>query len=198
MRRAPFAHLACVAWALALAGCDRIDFNRMDVQARYGVYDPSEYFSNGTIMRHPPPGTVPRSRPLAPPEVTEGMRDGVMIDRIPLPVTLELVRRGQNRYDIFCAPCHGTTGASGTQVSENMTLRPPPALVLPPVRDYPAGRIYRAIAQGYGLMRAYDAELPLADRWAVVAYVQALQLGQQVALDALPPAIQTEARAWLP
>jgi len=149
-------------------------------------------------MRHPPEGTVPRSRPMVAPEVGAGVRDGVLVDRVPVPVTRALVLRGQSRYEIFCATCHGSTGSGNTQVAENMRLRPPPPLVLPPVRDYPAGRIFRAVSEGYGLMRAYDAELSLDDRWAVVAYVQALQLSQQVALDALPPAMQTEAKSWLP
>lgn len=186
--------------ALAMAGCD-VDFNRMYEQPRYDEYEPSEYFSNGSIMRHPPLGTVPRSRPLGSPdlpEIRDGMRDGVPVARVPVAVTEDLVRRGQNRYDIFCAPCHGVTGTSDTQVSENMNRRPPPPLVLPPVRTYPAGRIFLAVSRGYGLMRAYDAELTLADRWAVVAYVQALQLSQAAQLDALPPAMQTEARTWLP
>lgn len=186
--------------ALFMTGCD-VDFNRMYEQARYDEYEPSEYFSNGTIMRHPPQGTVSRTQPLAPPdlpEVADGRRDGVPVERVPVSVTEDVVRRGKNRYDIFCAPCHGMTGTARTQVSENMLRRPPPPLVLPPVRDYPAGRIFRAVTYGYGLMRAYDAELTLADRWAVVAYVQALQLSQAVALDALPPAMQTEARTWLP
>jgi mono/diheme cytochrome c family protein len=197
-----------VAWAWfwpwlglgALAGCD-IDFNRMYEQARYDEYEPSEYFSNGSIMRQPPLGTVPRSQPLGSPdlpEIMDGLRAGAPVARVPVPVTADVVRRGKNRYEIFCAPCHGLTGAARTQVSENMLLRPPPALVLPPVRTYPAGRIFRAVSYGYGLMRAYDAELGLADRWAVVAYVQALQLSQAIALEALPPAMQREARPWLP
>jgi mono/diheme cytochrome c family protein len=184
---------ACV-WCVA--GCD-VDFNRMYEQPRYDEYEPSPYFANGAVMRHPPAGTVPRSRPMVSPDIGTGVRDGVPVERVPIDVTGALLARGQNRYDIFCAPCHGVTGTSQTQVAENMRLRPPPPLVLPPVRDYPAGRIYRAVAQGYGLMRAYAAELPLADRWAVVAYVQALQLSQQVALDALPPALQMEAASWL-
>jgi mono/diheme cytochrome c family protein len=183
-------------WAWALAGCD-IDFNRMTEQQRFDVYEPSPYFSNGSIMRQPPEGTVPRSRPMVASEVGTGMRDGVLIDHVPVPVTEELVLRGQNRYEIFCATCHGLTGTGNRKVAENMRLRPPPPLVLPPVRDYPAGRIFLVISQGYGLMRAYNAELPLPDRWAVVAYVQALQLSQQIALDALPPAMQTEAMSWL-
>ena len=192
--------ITCIALTLVccwpLAGCD-VDFNRMFEQPRFDVYEASPYFADGTIMRHPPAGTVPRSRVMVTPEVGAGLRDGVAVERVPVAVTEALLRRGQNRYDIFCAPCHGVTGTALTQVAENMRLRPPPALVLPPVRDYPAGRIYRAVAQGYGLMRAYDAELSVSDRWAVVAYVQALQLSQQIALDALPPAMQTEASSWL-
>lgn len=179
-----------------LAGCD-IDFNRMTEQSHFEVYEPSPYFSNGTIMRQPPAGTVPRTRPMVAPEVGTGVRDGVAVASVPVDVTEALLARGQNRYEIFCAPCHGVAGTGKTQVAENMRLRPPPALVLPPVRDYPAGRIFRAVSQGYGLMRPYDAELPLSDRWAVVAYVQALQLSQQIARDALPPALQTEASPWL-
>jgi mono/diheme cytochrome c family protein len=203
-RRTFVAHLVAWLWlgpgALALTGCD-IDFNRMYEQARYDEYEPSEYFSNGSIMRRPPPGTVPRSQPLGSPdlpEVIDGTRDGAPVARVPVPITEDIVRRGRNRYDIFCAPCHGMTGTGRTQVSENMNRRPPPPLVLPPVRAYPAGRIYRAVSYGYGLMRAYDAELSLADRWAVVAYVQALQLSQAVALDALPLTMQREAQPWLP
>jgi mono/diheme cytochrome c family protein len=188
--------LCLLVWAWSLAGCE-VDFNRMSEQPRFDVYEPSPYFSNGTIMRHPPEGTVPRSRPVVAPEVGTGMRDGAPVERVPVEVTEALIVRGQNRYEIFCATCHGVTGTGNTQVAENMRLRPPPALVLPPVRDYPAGRIFRVVSQGYGLMRAYDAELPLPDRWAVVAYVQALQLSQQIALDALPPAMQTEAWSWL-
>ena len=72
-----------------------------------------------------------------------------------------------------------------------------PSLVAGAIRDYPAGRVYAVVTQGYGLMPSYAAELPLADRWAVVAYVQALQLSQAVALDALPADIANEAEAWL-
>lgn len=184
-----------LAWAWCMAGCE-VDLNRMSEQPSFGVYDPSRYFADGTIMRHPPAGTVPRARPLLAPEVRAGVEDGAVLARVPVDVTEALLARGQNRYEIFCATCHGSTGMGETQVGENMQRRPPP-LVLPPVRDYPAGRIYRAVAEGYGLMRAYDAELPVLDRWAVVAYVQALQLGHAIALDALPPDMQTEARSWL-
>ena len=77
------------------------------------------------------------------------------------------------------------------------TLRRPANLLTAPYTDYPPGRIFTTITQGYGLMRSYAGELPIADRWAVVAYVQALQLSQHAELDALPAQIRSEASRWL-
>jgi hypothetical protein len=76
-------------------------------------------------------------------------------------------------------------------------LRRPANLVTAPYLDYPPGRIFNTITQGYGLMRSYAGELPIADRWAVVAYVQALQLSQHAELDALPAQVRSEASRWL-
>lgn len=196
--------LTCLVLALVLAapGCDydhqTLDFERMIDQHRYDPYEPTPYFADGTIMRQPPYGTVARSRPLLPLAIERGVTgQGTLVDTIPVPVNAALMERGQNRYEIFCAPCHGILGNAETQVAENMNLRPPRSLHDAAVRDYPPGRIYRVIAEGYGLMRAYSAELPVIDRWAVVAYVQALQLSQYASLDALPATMQTEARPWL-
>lgn len=197
MSRAPVPlRLAAALAACALAGCD-FDFNRMFEQAYYEPYEPSEYFPDGTIMRRPPEGTVPTSRPVLPPAVSEGMIDGAPLERVPVPVTQAVLERGQNRYDIFCAPCHGLTGESDTPVAVDMRLRPPPPLVTPPVSDRPAGHLYRVITHGYGLMPSYNEEMQAADRWAVVAYVEALQISQRSALRALPQALQMEAQAWL-
>ncbi|ACY15239.1 c-type cytochrome [Haliangium ochraceum] len=195
LQRLPLALVAALA-LFAVGACD-IDFNRMYEQDRADPFEPTPHFADGMVMRTPPPGTVARGRPLPPPAIRAGVREGADVARVPVPVSAEMVRRGQNRYDIFCAPCHGVDGAGATQVAEQMP-RPPPALVSAPVRDYPAGRVYRAITDGYGLMRSYAVELDIDDRWAVVAYVQALALSREIALDALPPALQTEARSWLP
>jgi hypothetical protein len=78
-----------------------------------------------------------------------------------------------------------------------MTLRPPPNLLAPPYPDRPPGYIYGVVTHGFGLMRSYAAELPVRDRWAVVAYLQVLQLAQHVALRELPEARREEAARWL-
>lgn len=190
------AALHIAAAALALAACD-LDLERMIDQPRRSTYEPCASCPGGTIMQAPPEGTVARTAPLAPPEVASGTGPAGWVREVPIPVDRAVLARGRNRFDIFCAACHGRLGNGLSQVAENMTLRLPPSLVEEPYRDYPAGRIYAAVTGGYGLMRSYAAELPAGDRWAVVAYVQALQLGQRIPLASLPADLQAEARRWL-
>lgn len=191
--------LLAVACALGgLVACDvSPDYERMVNQHRYDPYEQSTFFEDGLIMRHPPAGTVRHDRVTGPPALTAGITDGRFTDRIPLPVDAALVERGRNRFEIFCAPCHGLLGDGESQVAENMSLRPPPSLHIERIRAYPPGRIYHVIESGYGVMRSYAAELPLYERWAVVAYVQALQLSQRIELDRLPDALRKEAAPWL-
>jgi mono/diheme cytochrome c family protein len=196
--RTRIALAAALAPAAALAaGCD-LDLERMIEQPRYTADEACEVCPEGTIMMQPPAGTVSRTAELGPAELLTGRAGGAHVARIPIPLDAPLLARGQNRFDIFCAACHGRLGNGISQVAENMTLRRPPNLLAPPYADYPPGRVYAVIAEGYGLMRSYAPELPVRDRWAVVAYLEALELAQGIALDALPPSIQEEARRWLP
>lgn len=201
--------LACLVTCpiVVLCGCDpfheSLDFERMIDQHRYDPYEASTLFDDGKVMRRPPTGTVSRSEAILPAPVTLGVipqgltGNEAFVDTVPLPISQDMMEWGQNRYDVFCAPCHGVLGDGRTQVAENMALRPPRSLLDAQVRNYPAGRLYRAIAQGYGLMPSYGEQLPVLDRWAVVAYVQALQLSQYASLDALPETMRMEARPWL-
>lgn len=198
-RLAPLA----AAFALAASGCEQVgiphvDLERMIDQTKLEPYEASEYFPQFLGLREPPPGTVPRGAPLATPGVTTG-RDpgGRFVATFPVPLTLELLARGRDGYDVYCAPCHGVAGAGQTRVAEAMTLRPPPSLVDPPVRSYPVGRIFEAQSQGFGLMPSYAEELSVLDRWAVTAYVRALQLRHGVPLDELPPPLRAEAEEAL-
>lgn len=186
-----------VLWVLlVLPGCGW-DFERMLDQPYAEPFEASTLFADGMVMRHPPEGTVHRSQELGPPAVLYGHVNEEAVVEVPVNVDRALLERGRNRYQVFCAPCHGLRGDSRSQVAENMTLRPPPVLVEPPIRGYPAGRVYRAIREGYGFMRSYAAELSVRDRWAVVAYIQALQLSQRVALEELPESLRKEAGSWL-
>jgi len=184
---------------LAFAGCHDggVDLERMIDQRKLEAYEANSAFPDGKAMRSPPPDTVART--------SSALRDRALTERAgksegaapPLQVTSELLNRGQDRFDIFCATCHGVLGDGRSQVAENMRLRPPPSLHEARLRALSRGRLYVIIRDGYGLMPAYGAALSVDDRWAVVAYVGALQLSQNVELSSLPPNLRDEAQPWL-
>jgi mono/diheme cytochrome c family protein len=105
---------------------------------------------------------------------------------LPMPLTRELVLRGRDRYAIFCTPCHDSTG-SGAGMVVRRGYRPPPSLHIDRLRDAPVGQLYDVITRGLGAMSDYAQQIPPDDRWAIVAYVKALQLSQRVAATDLPP-----------
>ena len=132
------------------------------------------------------------------PAITSGIVEGAYVDRVPLPLSREALEVGRARFETFCAACHGMTGDGNSVVARNMTLRKPPSLVSPTVRAFPPGRVFQVISEGYGLMRPYRDELPIEERWAVVAYLSALQKSRGVPLDALPPEDRARAEKELP
>jgi mono/diheme cytochrome c family protein len=161
-------------------------------------YEASVFFEDGQSMRSPPSGTVPATRLLGPPELVTGrMPNGNYASSVPMPLDAALLARGENRFNTFCRTCHGVRGDGQSQVAENMKLRKPPSLHEPRLRDFPPGRLYRVVTEGYGLMPSYDAALSIRDRWAVVAFVRALQLSQDVSLAELPEPLRQEAAPWL-
>jgi mono/diheme cytochrome c family protein len=174
--------LPLLAAALALTACPRLD--PMQRQAKYNAYQPSDFFADGLAMRAPPEGTVPYGGLLDPAVETGRGPDGKLLATSPVPVDLPLLARGQARFDITCAACHGVMGDGQSQVALNMSLRPPPSLHL--YRDRPDGYLYQVVTDGFGLMPSYASVLSARDRWAVVAYVRALQLSQHARADQLP------------
>ena len=186
----------CAALAFAAFGCE-LDLERMLDQHKAKAYRETPFFANGQVMRAPPPGTVPVTRVTGAPLLTTGMDRGTYATRLPVRVDTTLLERGEDRFRIFCSVCHGPLGDGTSPVAENMKLRKPPSLHEPRIRDYPPGRLFRVIGEGYGLMPAYADQLPIHDRWAVVAFVRALWLSQDVALIDLPPDVRAEAQPWL-
>jgi mono/diheme cytochrome c family protein len=168
-----------VGFALMLAACKQsaVDtaLQRMTDQPRYDAYASSEFFSNGAVMQPPPGGTVPRDELLEPRLATGREANGSYVAQIPLAITENLLTRGRSRFGIFCAVCHGEAGDGSSIVASNMVERPPPSLLRPELRALPAGFLYQVVAQGFGQMSSYAAELPVNDRWAVVAYLRQLQ-----------------------
>jgi mono/diheme cytochrome c family protein len=175
---------------LGAAGCDEDTINPMAArQPRVGTYSASEFYSDGMGMRQPPTGTVPRQRITGNPGMTSGKQGALYSNVFPVRVDEALLRVGQKRYNITCATCHGPLGDGDSIVARQMSLRPPPSLM-----DYtnrPLGYFYEVISKGHGLMASYAAELRVPERWAVVAYVRALQISRTATLDKAPLAERT-------
>jgi len=165
-------------------------------QPRERAYRPSNFFSNGLVMAAPPAGTVPRERRTMNPTLTTGIlgftgqiaANGERVvryaNRIPVPVTPELLALGRKRFDITCGTCHGPLGDGDSIVAKQMSLRPPPSLHT--YANRAPGYIFEVATHGFGLMASYAAELTVEERWAVVAYIRALQISQNVPAAELP------------
>jgi hypothetical protein len=187
-----------LAVAALAAACDENVLDPMaDRQPRAMRYKESTFYADGLSMRAPPEGTVPRERITLNPQLTTGRGpDGPMqanaealpsyVTNIPVPVTRKLLELGRKRFDITCATCHGPLGDGDSIVARQMALHPPPSLHRYVAK--PSGYFYEVISKGFGMMASYAAELTVEERWAVVAYVRALQLSQLTPVGELPPA----------
>ena len=188
--------LLLAASVLFAAGC-RYD---MQDQPRYKQYKESEFFADGKAMQDPPDGTIARGqlrenvelytgkkRDADPNAVAETTVDenGLTVassfpgavEEIPIPLTKELLDRGEQRYKVFCMVCHGPTGKG-----DGMIVRrgyPKPSTYHDDrLRNAPVGHFYDVITNGWGQMNGYKSQIPVADRWAIVAYIRALQVSQ--------------------
>jgi mono/diheme cytochrome c family protein len=189
--------LTLLAAAAALSGCiDEDLINPMAArQEKVLNYSESEFYADKMGMREPPEGTVPRERVVLNPALSTGKIMGAdgkeaYVTSIPLKVDRPLVALGKKRFDITCGTCHGPVGDGDSIVARQMSLRPPPSLHL--YAERPPGYIYEVITKGFGLMASYAGELPVRERWAVVAYVRALQLSQATPLAKAPPEAQSK------
>lgn len=165
LRLALTALLASLAW-----GCDQPD---MRDQPKLETYEASDYFEDAMAARQPPVHTVSRSPPQpAPP-----------------PVSLALLQRGRQHYEAVCAPCHGYVGEGRGMIIQR-GFPAPPSFHSPRLRSADDDHFYRVITRGYGVMYSYADRLLPGQRWAVIAYIRALQLSQHAPVADLPKALQ--------
>ncbi len=158
----------------AQSGVDRA-LQRMRDQPRAGAYGASPAFPDGMVMRAPPAGTVSREQVTDPATATGRDASGRYLDHVAPPVTAELLARGRSRFRIFCGACHGAGGFGGSVVAENLVARRPPSLRTGFAAALPPGLVYEVIRAGFGRMPSYAGQLPVADRWAVVAYILSIR-----------------------
>jgi hypothetical protein len=170
--------LCGVACALLLAGCSLKQ--DMALQPKNRPLSPSDFFTDGRSERPLVENTVARG------SVAD---DALFVAKdsngFPLPVTQELLERGEGRYKIFCTPCHGLQGDGNGMVSMR-GMKHPPTFHDNRLRQSPNGYFYDVITNGFGAMYGYSAQIPPPDRWAIVAYVRALQLSRNAKVAELP------------
>ena len=173
---------AClILCGLFLFGC-RLD---MHVQPKYKPLDSSSFFGDGRSERPEVPGTVARGYLRTDELLYTGKINGELVDVFPFPITRQTLERGRERYNIYCSPCHDYTG-SGRGLVVQRGFPPPPSYHLERLVKAPAGHFFDVITNGYGAMYNYASRVTPEDRWAIVAYIRALQLSQHVALEDVP------------
>lgn len=175
---------SCVALGLFFAvGCDNLHQD-MGNQPKNKPLSPSDFFADGRSERMPVENTVSR----------EAMdSDELMVTKdsnnFPMPVNETLLDRGQERYRIFCSPCHGIQG-DGNGMIVMRGMKRPPSYHEERLRQLPNGHYYDVITNGFGQMYSYSAQVPPRDRWAIVAYIRALQLSRNARIAELPADIR--------
>ena len=180
---------ALVLAAAGLSGC-RQD---MHDQPKYIPLRPSTFFTDGRSARPLIEGTVARGHLNEDTLYYTGKGpDTKPAKEFPMPVTKELIQRGEQRFNIYCTPCHDRTG-NGNGMIVRRGYRRPPTYHSDRLREQPNGYFYDVITNGFGAMPDYAAQIEPQDRWAIVAYIRALQLSQQASINDVP----AEARGQL-
>ena len=171
--------VCAVGGVLLLAGCDNLHQD-MGNQPKYKPLSPSDFFGDGRSERMPVENTVARGSMDH--DELMGAKDS---NNFPLPVNEALLERGEERYHIFCSPCHGLQG-DGNGMIVMRGMKRPPSYHQDRLRQLPNGYFYDVITNGFGQMYSYSAQIPPRDRWAIVAYVRALQLSRNAHSADLP------------
>lgn len=180
---------------ILLAGCTRqrpsskepIHLNpNMDQQERYETQGASFYFEDGATMRLPVEGTIARG--LLKDDIilhTARNHRGELVKVNPLPVTIDLLKRGQNRFNIYCSPCHSKVG-DGRGIMVTKGYLPVPSFDDRRLLDLPDGYFFEVMTNGIRNMPSYRSQVPVKDRWAIVAYLRALQRARTATINDIP------------
>ncbi len=180
--------LALTAATMLLAGC------RQDMHdaPRYEPLEQSAFFTDGRSSRVLLANTVARGQLREDDHLYTGKIGGELATEFPMPVTGEIMARGQERFNVFCSPCHGRTGEGNGMVVQR-GFRQPPSFHEERLLNAPVGYYFDVMTNGFGAMQDYASQVPVADRWAIAAYLRALQLSRR----ATPADVRDEHRARL-
>jgi len=159
----------------------------MHDQPRYRPYAESKFWPDQRSARPVVDGTVARGYLKTDTKFYKGREGDAFVTQIPVPVTKELLERGQNRFNIYCTPCHGRLG-DGEGMVVQRGFQHPPTYHQDRLRQQPVGYYFDVMTNGFGAMPSYASRIPVNDRWAIVSYLRALQLSQNATIEDVPPA----------
>jgi mono/diheme cytochrome c family protein len=172
----------CVGICLLLTvGC-RQD---MQDQPRFEPLEASDFFEDGRASRPLVEGTVAQGRLRLDEQLYTGKIDGELAATLPMPLSSQLLERGRERYNIYCSPCHDRAG-SGQGIVVRRGFRRPSSFHIDRLREAPLGYFFEVMTNGFGAMMDYAAQVTPHDRWAIAAYIRALQLSQHATLADVP------------
>lgn len=219
-RRLIFVVAACLlALAATAGGCQQ----KMADQPSFSALEQSDFFADGRSSRPLPLGTVARGQlridtafftgrktrssarpqPLVPAQEPKTFaerrlaEDRDFVDYFPLPIDEQTIQHGRDRYTIYCIVCHDPLGTGHGKIVERGYTQPP-SYHIPRLREAPVGRLFAVVSDGYGSMPSYSAQIPVEDRWAIVAYLRALQASQHFPESDLPPGARSPLAAISP
>jgi mono/diheme cytochrome c family protein len=166
----------------------------MDFQERFDPQEANDFFADGRSMRRPVPGTVPRGFLREDVRFYEGISEtGEPVRTAPIEITMEVLKRGQRQYNIYCAVCHGVAGDGlGPIMTGKFGYVPAPTYHSDALRAETDGYFYGAITNGIRTMPSYAQQVAVADRWAIVAYIRALQKSQSATEADIPESVLAE------
>jgi mono/diheme cytochrome c family protein len=176
---------AALCSLLLATGC-RLD---MHDQPKYTPYKASDFFTDQRSARPLVEGTIPQGHLDADELLYTGRSGSEYAETFPFAVDQGVMQRGRERYGIFCSPCHGLSGAGDGMVVRR-GYRQPPSFHNDRLRQAAPGHLFDVMTNGFGAMPDYATEVPVRDRWAIIAYIRALQLSQYAAVSELPPAMR--------
>ncbi|HEY1233748.1 MAG TPA: cytochrome c [Candidatus Binatia bacterium] len=173
--------LSAIAFCLWLVGCQQ----KMADQPRYEPLQKSDFFEDQRASRPLVEGTVARDQLNSDEQFYTGKINNEPAKTFPFPVDRQVLLHGQERFTIFCSPCHSRIG-DGQGMIVRRGFRSPPSFHIERLREAPPGHFFDVITHGFGAMPDYAEQIPPPDRWAIVAYIRALQLSQNATLADVP------------
>lgn len=172
--------LAVGVWAFLAMGCHQDMYDQPKVKP----LTESRFYTDGLASRQPEEGTVPRGDIRTDDLLYTGKVGGKLAEVFPFPVTEEMLKNGQDRFNVFCSPCHGRLG-NGRGMIVRRGFPQPRSFHNDTLKTAPVGYFFNVITNGYGKMYSYAPSVPVHDRWAIISYIRALQLSQDVRLSTL-------------